>query len=626
MAQWFLMEEIMAKLFDIETNGFLDTVNKIWCLVIQDSDTKEVLQYSDYDPDLPSIADGLDVLSNAKVIAGHNVIGYDLPVLKKLLDWEPNKDTTVYDTWIMSQVLRYKRGHLHGLEGWGSKLNYPKIEFSNFDGYTKEMLTYCTRDVELNTKVYSQLVEEAKRTISINPMFKKGLQVEMEFLAIESEIRNKGWVFDMPCALELLKEMSDKMTAIEQEIEPQIGLVLVKRDKEDEYKEPTYRKDGHYTAVTTKWFDIDPASGLDPSSRLVNGPYCRIEFEQGSLSSDKVLKSFLYSIGWKPDDFNYKRVNGKFIPMSPKLTETSLEILGDIGRKISEYNSIKNRRGILAGWIEEAEKDSRLHGRMWTIGTPTFRCRHEVVANLPSVGAMYGAEMRSLLKCEEGKVIVGADSAGNQMRGLCHYIGNDDFTNEVINGDVHQKNADILSQIIPTPRKTAKPWLYAYLFGAGATKLGTILAGYPDKHVGEASAKLFESAIPGLKELKDKLNKQFNDTTSMFGKENAFIRGIDGRIVFVNSQHQVLNYLLQTAEGVTCKAAAVYLKHKLKEENIEHYFVIHYHDELAVVVDESLKEHVAKLAVEAFREAPKWFGVMCMDGDAKTGYNYAEVH
>jgi DNA polymerase I-like protein with 3'-5' exonuclease and polymerase domains len=263
---------------------------------------------------------------------------------------------------------------------------------------------------------------------------------------------------------------------------------------------------------------------------------------------------------------------------------------------------------------------------MWTIGTPTFRCRHELVANLPSVDSVYGKEMRSLLICEPGTVIVGADSAGNQMRGLCHYISNDDFTNEVINGDVHAKNASILSGVYETPRKTAKPWLYAYLFGGGDAKLGLILTGKSNANIGKQSKALYESSIPGLKELKDKLGTMFDNTSNAFGKDNAFIRGLDGRLVFVSSKHQVLNYLLQTAEGITCKAAIVWLRDELNKRGIQHYFALHYHDELAVVVKEEYAKEVAELSIQAFTEAPKAFGVMCMGGDAHVGTNYAEVH
>jgi DNA polymerase I len=608
--------------FDIETNGFWPDVSNIWCLVTEDIDTKEVKSYSDYDPNLPSLKEGLNALYEANILVGHNIIGYDLMVLEYLTGWKRNPKTTLYDTWIMSMTNRFKRSHAHSLAGWGSHLGYPKMEWTDFTGYSQGMLEYCIRDVQLNTKVYLQLVEEAKKLIQINSLYKKGLQVEMRFSELEAEIRGKGWLFDMPRAKELLTEMETKLSAIESRLEPLIGMVCVKVDGADETKEPKWRKDGFYSAVTAKYFDIDPASGRDDYSRLVDGPYCRVSFDQGKLSSDKVLKAYLYSIGWEPDEWNVERINGKFVNKSPKLTDSSLEKLGSIGTDISEYNTIKNRRGVLAGWIENASRDNRVHGKMWTIGTPTFRCRHEVIANLPSVGTMYGEEMRSLLICEPGTVIVGADSSGNQMRGLCHYIGNDEFTNEVINGDVHQRNADALG----VSRKLAKPFLYAFLFGGGAGKLGLILSGVRDAKLGQTAIDKFQNSIPGLKELKEKLDGTYSTTSNRFGKENGFIRGLDGRLVFVGSPHQVLNYLLQTAEGITCKAAAVYLKDKLIEHGIQHYFCIHYHDELGVVCKEDDAELVAELAVEAFTEAPKWFGVECMSGDAKIGKNYAAVH
>jgi len=119
---------------------------------------------------------------------------------------------------------------------------------------------------------------------------------------------------------------------------------------------------------------------------------------------------------------------------------------------------------------------------------------------------------------------------------------------------------------------------------------------------------------------------QYQNTSNTFGKDKAFVRGLDGRLVFVSSPHQVLNYILQTAEGITCKAAAVYLKRKLRDRKIPHYFALHYHDEVAVVCKDEHVEEVRELSVEAFVEAPKWFGITCMGGDAKVGKNYADVH
>jgi DNA polymerase I-like protein with 3'-5' exonuclease and polymerase domains len=484
------------------------------------------------------------------------------------------------------------------------------------------MLTYCIRDVELNVKVYKELIREASSIIRKNPLYAKGLQVEMDFATIEAEIRNKGWLFDMAAAQTLLTEINNKLDAIESVLEPRIGMQCIKVDKVDEYKEPAWRKDGCYTANTVKHFNLPQESGR--TTRPIEGPYSRVTFEQGKIGSIEVVKAWLYSLGWVPDEWNVERINGKFVNKSPKLTESSLEPLGPDAMLVSEFYTIRSRKGILEGWIDAVKNspDNRLHGRMWTIGTPTFRCRHELVANLPSVDSVYGKEMRSLLICEEGTSIVGADSAGNQMRGLCHYIGNDNFTNEVINGDVHQRNADVLG----TSRKTAKPFLYAFLFGGGAGKLGLILTGKRDAKVGQEALDKFQDSIPGMAELKQSLEKQFNATSNTFGSDFAFVRGLDGRLVFVSSKHQLLNYLLQTTEGITCKAAIVWLKKELIKRNIPYYFTIHYHDELAVVCKDEHAEEVKELSIQAFTEAPKEFGVMCMGGDAHVGKNYAEVH
>ena len=607
---------------DLETNGFMPDVSKIWCMVAVNSDTGTVYSFSDYDSELPSLKEGLEFINTADIIFGHNIIGYDLVVLKHLTGWMPNEDQQVIDTWILSQLNQYKREHKHGLEGWGSRLGFPKIAFDQFDSYSKGMLTYCIRDVELNVKVYKTLVEEATKILRKHPTFKKGIEVEMEFSKIESDIRNKGWMFDMAGAQTLLSNINNKLDAIEAVLEPKIGMRCIKIDKPDDVKQPAWRKDGCYTVATVKHFGYSQESGK--RDRPIAGPFCRVSFEQGKVGSIEVVKDWLYSIGWVPDEWNVERINGKFVNKSPKITESSLETLGPDAMLVSEYYTVRSRKGILEGWIDgvKGSPDNRLHGRMWTIGTPTFRCRHEVVANLPSVDSVYGKEMRSLLVCEEGTTIVGADSAGNQMRGLCHYIGNDEFTNEVINGDVHQRNADALG----VSRKLAKPFLYAFLFGGGAGKLGLILSGKRDAKLGQEAMNKFESSIPGLTELKDKLMTQYNNTSAAFGKDKAFVRGLDGRIIFVSSPHQVLNYVLQTAEGVTCKAAAVYLKRKLRERKIPHYFALHYHDEVAVVCKDEHVEEVRELSIEAFVEAPKWFDITCMGGDAKVGKNYADVH
>ena len=97
------------------------------------------------------------------------------------------------------------------------------------------------------------------------------------------------------------------------------------------------------------------------------------------------------SIGWVPDDYTVKKIDGRWVKQSPKITQTSLTKLGPVGDMISEYYTIRNRSSVLDGWLDKIEGD-RLHGNMWTIGTPTFRVRHEVITNLPGVNTPWGKE------------------------------------------------------------------------------------------------------------------------------------------------------------------------------------------------------------------------------------------
>jgi len=599
----------MKLVFDIETDGIDAT--KVWCIVAQDIETKKIYKWR---PD--DIESGLQFLLKADALIGHNIIGYDLAMLTKLYDLDfYNKK--LYDTWLMSQVLGYKRKHKHGLGGWGEHLGYNKLEFSNFSEFTEEMLTYCVRDVELNTKVYEILMREFAAQSATKPLISNGLRAEHDAAIFEAKVRLNGWLFDVDRANILHKEMCEELEAIESRIHPQLPEMTIWVDKQP--KTAKYTKKGDFTAVTrrllTEFLGHEPeVDNWDPKQE-----FQRSYQTQVTLGNMEEVKEYLYTIGWKPDDWNYKKVGYEFHKTSPKLTTTSLELLGDIGRDIDRYYTTRSRRSILEGWLKEV-KGQRLHGRMWVIGTPTFRSRHEVITNLPSIEAAWGKEMRSLFICEEGYKVVGADSAGNQMRALCHYIGDDSFTKEVTDGDIHSYNASILG----SSRGDAKRWLYAYLFGGGGRKLGTILTGKPDDKAGNASKQKYQSAIPGLGKVKAKLDHIFQQTKNGYG--DAFIPALDGRRVYVGSAHQSLNYLLQSAEAITCKAAISYAMQQIAYENLDAYPVIFYHDEMAWVAKESDAERVKEICIESFREAPKQFNVQCMDGDGVIGNCYADVH
>ena len=609
--------------FDIETNGLLHELDKILCLITQDAATGEINIYADslgYEP----IAKGLRELSMADALIGHNIINFDLLALQQVYDWTPSNTTKVFDTWVISQVCRYKRPHKQGLAGWGEHFGFEKdewgstVDWPNASVSTK-MIEYCQRDVELNTKVYLHLLKEINGIAENKPLFRKGLQVEHDVAKFNALVKTKGWLFDVAKAQQHVKTLEKKMNDIEYCIVP--ALPLIKRVIDKEPKTPKYTKKGWYTASSARIIGEYLDTTVIPEDAMREDPpikpgefFQRIETNPGNMGNMDCVKEYLFSIGWEPDEYNRKFINGNWINQGPKLTTTSLEKLGKPGTMIDEYYTLRSRRSVLEGWIALASADGRLRGNMWTIGTPTFRCRHEVIANLPAVDAVFGRELRELFIADADNVIVGADSSGNQFRALCHYANDSDLTAQVLSGDIHTWN----SEIIKTDRRTAKSWIYAFLFGAGDAKLGKVLTGKSDAKRGKESRAAYAANIPGLKKLVTNVQTLV--------KRNGWLPALDGRAVYVNNDYQALNYLLQSAEGLTCKAAVSYAMAKIQEEGISAEPRLFYHDEMAWECKETDAERVKEILEESFREGPKTFGVDIMDGEGSIGNCYAEVH
>ena len=613
----------MRLTFDIETDG-LDAT-KIWCLVIQDIDTGRIMRYADttdierkYDGNIKM---GLSLLQHAKLLVAHNGIGFDALIIKKLYDIDLYDGDRFFDTWIASQVLNYRRPHKHGLAGWGEYLKYHKGDYDDWSQFSEKMMDYCVRDVKLNTKIFNILMEELKQLADKQPLIREGLKNEMATAKFDAYCRYYGWSFDKNKALNLLDKIKSRMNEIEKVIEPKLPAVTRLIDKQP--KTPKFTKKGYYTAATARMLSEYLNMDVKPENTKVwaaGKEFQRKVTKPANLGNLEQVKEYLYTIGWEPDDWKMERLGREFIKKTPKLTKTSLDKLGWDGSAIHNWTTLRSRRGVVEGWIENL-KNNRLHGNLWVVGTPTFRCRHEVIANLPAVTAELGKELRELLTAEPGRKIVGADSSGNQFRSLAHYAKDDNLTNQIMSGDIHQYNADI----IDTDRRTAKTWIYAFLFGAGATKLGKVLTGVGNIKRGKESIDAYGNAIPGLKALKDKLVSIWNTTDAQSSTE-GYVPGLDGRKVYTPQDYQTLNYLLQSCEAITTKAAVAYQMNKIKEEKLDAEPRLYYHDEVAWSVKEEHADRVLEILIESFAEGPKKVGVTIMAGEGTIGNNYAEVH
>jgi len=624
----------MKLVFDIEGNNLLPGLTTFHCAGAQDADTGEEYWFKP-----GQLQEFLDLLDKAKVIVAHNAFGYDIPALNILSKiyfnkpWEPK--ATVQCTKVMSQVLCYTRfGFGHSLKQWGNFFGDQKGDYTGgFEEYNEDMFVYMQQDVLLGTKVYKELLRETK--VAIKHFGSKSilgaLRSEMEMDRIMVKQCQNGWLFDKEAAEALMKTLEERMNSHEIYINGLLGQMVSSPDgsvvkarkeiadgipTEIPSKSPKFTKTGKLDSHTKRWFGIpaDSNLGIDTPRELpVDGPYCRIEFVGGDVGNTNTVKEYLYTIGWKPDEWNWKKIDGQFVKVSAKLSDSSLAPLGRVGEVLSEYYTLRSRYSIMKGWFPHIDENSRLHGDVFSIGTPTFRQTHKIIANLPSGKAVLGPEIRKLFIARPGYKLVSADSAGCQLRLLAHFMGDDNYTREVLEGDIHQKNADILG----CSRNDAKPFIFAYLYGAGGKKLGSIL-GVSDRE-GNKLKKKFTAAFPALGSLIDKV-KNIVD-------QQGFIPGLDDRPIYTESQHKALNYLIQGAEAVVMKYTIIMIEEELAKAGLDQSILLFYHDEVTYEVREDQAEQAREIIMRCFEEAPKALGVDIMTcGDCIIGDDYYECH
>ena len=347
------------------------------------------------------------------------------------------------------------------------------------------------------------------------------------------------------------------------------------------------------------------------------------------------------------DDILYGRTvydimrRGKDLPMSPQycnpLTKElcpSLESLqGPVAREIIRWMSMKNRRGVVSGWLVHPRLavDGRLPAG--SSGTAnTHRQRHTIVVNLPKVDpkVLYGKEIRELFITRPGCVLVGYDASGLEARIAGHLAAEfdgGDYAREILEGDIHIKNADAYSAAIgrTVSRGEGKSPTYAIMYGCAAKKIASMFNVTPE--VGQLLIDAYWDANPGLKEV----TRALDDEWMQNGR--AFIRSEDGRRVMTRSRHSLLNARIQsTATVIMDRSWKIFCEYKSLSEygsvSRDHWQrVLYMHDEFLLEVEKGYEKQVAVQAVESIRLAGEFYELRVpLTGEAKIGNNYSEVH
>ena len=584
----------MKLVFDIETDGLESTV--VHCLVAQEVDTGQVWAYG---PD--AIEDGVKLLNAAEQLAGHNIIGFDIPVLEQLTSFKLG-DQTIIDTLVLSRLFNPVREGGHSLAVWGTKLGLDKIDFEDYEFFSQEMLDYCKRDVAVNVKVYKALKKEGMG------FSKESMDLEKEVAKILKEQETHGFYFDLYKANMLLALMREKMTETDREVskvfKPEIGERTIYRR---ETKTGSVAKTGTWDSPNgdhgVRLTDEEYAYLSNPTNYKV----CRETRVDFNIGSRKQVGEYLLKFGWQPKEFT---VNGR-----PIVNEKTLSQITDIPQAelIKDFLMYQKRGAQIDSWVKAAKEDSRVHGFVIPNGTITGRMTHRDpnMAQVPSLSSPYGAECRRCWTVPDGFKLVGIDASGLELRMLAHYMNDKDYTNEIINGDIHTTNQGLAGL---ESRTQAKTFIYALLYGAGDEKLGTVSGG--GREVGARLRQSFFDNLPSFTNLKNQVSR---------AAARGYLKGLDGRKLFVRSEHSALNTLLQGAGAIVMKKALVIFNDYIKD--MDAHFVCNVHDEWQVEADGQLADKVGALGVKAIVEAGKHFNLNCpLDGEYNVGDNWAETH
>ena len=631
------------RIFDIETDGFLDPMTTIHSLVTRDVETGQIVASCTPQTSPAEWKAALADLESADEIIGHNAISFDVPAIQKIYpSFSPRG--RVVDTMVATRVLwpterlkdrdfgLVKAGKLsggnvnrHSLEAWGQRLGCFKGDYKGpWDKWSQTMQDYCEQDTEVTLKLYRRIIEEVGRQIANKPKIDPTVALDIEYRVqtiISRQVRF-GFLFDETKAAAL----NVKLVARKLELEETLRSAF----------KPWYAPRGQFT----------PKQNNARLGYVADATFTKVELTHFNPSSRDHIADRLQKLhGWKPKSYTS---GGK-----PQVDESVLTgMTFPEAKTLAEYLMVQKRLGQLVegkeALLRHVGKDRRIHGGINTCGANTFRMTHSHpnIGQVPSSKSIYGHEFRDLFCVPCGRKLVGADADALELRCLAGYMAaydNGAYIDVVLKGkkengtDIHSVNARVLG-LDPTQkymvdgkpltgRDIAKVWFYAFIYGAGDQKIGAILMGGTDEKKqrsrGAASRKRFMAGLPALGTLVEKVRAK--------AEALGWVKGLDGRRLYARSMHAILNTLLQAAGALLMKHALVILDDALIASGlvpgVDYEFVANVHDEWQIESKEEHAEKIGKAATAAIREAGTRLAFRCpLDGQYQVGQTWNDTH
>lgn len=636
-----------AVVFDLEANGLLPDVSRIHCIVLKNLKTGKLYTYTN-DGTYDTIPQGIEHLREAKLIAGHNICGYDIPTLKKLypkeMEWlDPIRNVKkLIDTFILS-CIKYPDVNGHSLDAWANrlKLPYSKVKHEDWSRLTPEMMHRCNVDVEINDEVLKYISKDLAGDIHKDKRIDwiRAGHLEQQVSYIHSQQTLHGVKYNIKKAAEIYAILDTKINILEKEILAKAGRIVATPYGKIPVK--PFIANGNFSKQVKTWIKKEDISNKQLTQMKIRGMFSRIVIRPINLNSRNEVINWLLSEGWKPHQFTPAPSK------SPKITPILKGLGGSVvGSKYAEMKVLLHRRRSImsdnkkTGSLVGVRSDGRVPADAMTCATPTSRYRHSgAVCNVPSANVEkstgdliwhpdkqkvpFGTEIRSLFCVPKGRTMIGIDLSGIEARMMAHfafpYTGGADLADLITlpGMDFHQHNADAWG----VDRSNAKNGLYALMYGCGDAKLAEQLG--KKRGQGKKLRAIFWNANPALQAL-------IKDLEIAYGKNGGYLVGLDGRMLFIREIRKLLNSLLQHAAAVVFKMWMVECYLYTEQLNPKCAQVLAYHDEIAFEFYSNNLKFAEKIGNNII-ELCKQVGLdlllnVPLNAEAKYGESWAHVH
>ena len=470
--------------FDIETNGLLDVLDKIHVLSYMGTDGQVHYMY-DYDH-------MRTFFETADVLIGHNIIRFDIPAVEKVLGIKVK--ARLVDTLALSWYLNHDRPK-HGLEGYGEDYGVPKPVIKDWDSLTPEEYAHrCNEDVKINTRLWRDLDSKLNRLYQDSNDKDKLINYLSFKMDCAREQESLRWKLD----LDRCQTAYDEIMRLKDEKVEQLADAMPKRIITTVRTKPKVmtKKDGTLSSHGERWTALCAENKMPISASsitVVTGE------ERGNPSSNDQVKDWLYSLGWKPR--TWKFVRNKATGEEKQIEQVRKD--GELCDSVKELASmdpavdlldgltvLTHRAGILKSFLDSVSDDGYLKAEVAGL-TNTFRFKHvKPLVNLPGVDKPYGDVIRGVLTCPEGYTLCGSDMTSLEDTTKRHYMKplDPDYVEEMSRegfdphldlakfaGAVTQEEIDAYNRgerpDIKSLRKAYKVVNYSATYGIGAPKL-----------------------------------------------------------------------------------------------------------------------------------------------------------